>query len=54
MAQPGEGRAETTNFVADAERVFERGDWMISMMPILGTLFSALATLPIERATTFD
>ena len=31
--------------VADAERVFERGGWMISMMPILGKIFSAPANL---------
>ena len=45
MAQPGEGRGDKTNFVADAERVFERGDLMISMMPTLGKTFRSFGKM---------
>ena len=62
MAQPGEDRGEKTNFVARAERVFERGDWMISKTFSLSALGRGASgknvfrsgNTPIERATTFD
>ena len=31
--------------VADAERVLERGDWMISMMPVLGKTFHSFGRM---------
>ena len=45
VAQPGEGRGEKTNFVADAERVFERGDLMISMIPTLEKTFRSFGKM---------
>ena len=45
MAQPGEGRGEKTNFVADAERVFERGDLMISMRLTLEKTFRSFGKM---------
>ena len=45
MAQPGEGRGEKINLVASAERVFERGDWMISMMLTLEKTFRSFGKM---------